>query len=181
MEHAVWKENLLEAVTQTGEEGRAAVEFLRARGTQIGFKKVGPNIGAFWTVFGNIRLNSRYYTYDTSMDDLRIKTLIIHEAHHLRQGFVKALSVYGELEAWQLEFRVYHRVRMQYPGSAIAELMTLPLKYDREVLKQAVKLMQAYAGRGYRADLLPLYPLGLEISYWLKGKGWKADQRSSDS
>jgi len=170
MEHAVWKENLLEVVMQTGEEGRAAVEFLRARGTRIGFKKVGPNIGAFWTVFGNIGLNSRYYNHNTSLDDLRIKTLIIHEAHHLKQGFIKALSVYGELDAWQLEFRVYHRVKGQYPGPAIAELMTLPLKYDRDVLKRAVTLMQAYAGKGYRVDLLPLYPLGREISYWLKRK-----------
>ena len=138
-------------------------------------RRIGPrcsrvSAGAFWTVFGNIRLNSHYYGHDTSLDDLRIKTLIIHEAHHLKQGFVKALSVYGELEAWQLEFRVYHRVRRKYPGPAIAELMTLPLKYNREVLKQAVKLMQAYAGKGYRADLLPLYPLGLEISYWMKRK-----------
>ena len=62
MEHAVWKETLLEAVAQVGDEGVAAVKLLRRRGTQIGFKKVRSNIGAFWTVFGNIRLNSHYYS-----------------------------------------------------------------------------------------------------------------------
>ena len=85
MEHTVWKEALLDAVTQLGEEGVAAVNFLRARGTKINFKNVRPNIGAFWTVFGNIRLNSHYYNYETPLDDLRIKTLVIHEARHLQQ------------------------------------------------------------------------------------------------
>lgn len=170
MEHAVWKENLLEAVGQIDAEGHAAVEFLRARGTQIGFQNVRPNIGAFWTVFGNIRLNSHYYSYETSFDDLRIKTLIIHEACHLRQGFFTALSVYGELDAWQLEFGIYYRVKGNYPHPAIAELMTLHLEYDRDVMKKAVVLMQAYAGKGYRADLLPLYPLGREIKFWITRK-----------
>lgn len=167
MEHQVWKENLLDAVTQIGEEGRTAVEFLRARGTRIGFKKVRPNVGAFWTVFGNIHLNSRYYTYETPFDELRIKTLIIHEARHLQQGLMTALSVYGELDAWQLEFGIYHRIKGNYPHAAIAELMKLPLGYDRTILKKAVHLMQAYAGKGYRADLLPLFPLPREIRFWI--------------
>ncbi len=170
MEHAVWKDTLLEAVTHVGDEGVAAVNFLRARGTKISFKKVRTNVGAFWTVFKNICLNSHYYNYETPLDDLRIKTLIIHEARHLQQGFVTALSVYGELDAWQLEFRIYHRIKGNYPHSAIAELMTLPLEFDRDVMKKAVTLMQAYAGKGYRADLLPLYPLGREIKYWITRK-----------
>jgi len=167
MEHQVWKENLLDAVTQLGEEGRAAVEFLRARRAKIGFRKVRPNVGAFWTPLGNINLNSRYYTYETPFDELRIKTLIIHEARHLQQGLIVALSVYGELDAWQLEFGIYHRIQGKYPHSAIADLMKLPLGYDRAVLKEAACLMQAYAGKGYRADLLPLFPLPREIKYWV--------------
>jgi hypothetical protein len=167
MEHQVWEENLLNAVMQLGEEGRAAVEFLRTRQTKIGFKQVRPSIGAFWTVFGNIHLNARYYTYETPLDNLRIKTLIVHEARHLQQGLITALSVYGELDAWQLEFGIYHRIKGNYPHTAIAELMKLPLEYDRAVLKEAVCLMQAYAGKGYRADLLPLFPLPREIQYWI--------------
>ena len=170
MEHQLWKENLLDAVTQLGDEGRAAVEFLRARRTKIGFKQVRPNVGAFWTPLGNINLNSRYYTYETAFDDLRIKTLIIHEARHLQQGLIVALSVYGELDAWQLEFGIYHRIKGNYPHSAIAELMDLPLGFDRAVLRQAARLMQAYAGKGYRADLLPLFPLHREIQYFLTRK-----------
>ncbi len=167
MEHSVWTENLLQAVRLMGEEGRAAVDFLRRRRAKIGFRRARPSIGAYWTVFGNIRLNSQYYTYETPLDNLRIKTLIIHEARHLQQGMFTALSVYGELDAWQLEFGIYHRVKGEYPHAAIAELMTLPLHYDRAVLKQAAQLMQSYAGQGYRVDLLPLFPLDKEIKYWL--------------
>lgn len=166
MEHVVWLERLFEAVAGLGEEGRAAVDFLRSRGTKVGFKKVRPNVGAFWTVFGNIRLNSHYYNYNTPLDELRVRTLIVHEVRHLQQGLFTALSVYGELDAWQLEFGIYHRVRGRYPHPAIAELMALPLSYDRAVLRKAAKLMQEYAGRGYRSDLLPLYPWGREIRYW---------------
>ena len=167
MQHHVWRENLLDAVIELGEEGRLAADFLRARRTRIGFKKVRPSIGAFWTVFGNIHLNSRYYTYETPLDELRIKTLVIHEARHLQQGVVTALSVYGELDAWQLEFGIYHRIKGKYPHSAIADLMALPLGYDRHVLREAACLMQAYAGKGYRVDLLPLFPLPREIKYWV--------------
>ena len=170
MEHQVWKENLLDAVTQLGEEGRAAVAFLQKRRVKVGFMRVRPNVGAFWTVFGNIRLNSIYYTYETPLDELRIKTLIIHEARHLQQGLITALSVYGELDAWQLEFGIYHRIKGKYPHPVIAELMKLPLGYDRSVLKEAARLMQAYAGKGYRVDLLPLFPLPREIKYWITRK-----------
>jgi hypothetical protein len=85
----------------------------------------------------------------------------------LQQGFFTALSVYGELDAWQLEWNVYHRIHKRYPHPAIEELMSLPLGWDRDVLRKAVQLMQAYAGKGYRADLLPYYPMGKEIAYRL--------------
>jgi hypothetical protein len=167
MEHAAWVNMLLDRVCEVGGEGEAAKQYILKNRTNIGFKKVRPNIGAFWTIFGNIRLNSHYYTYDTSLDDLRIRTLIIHEVRHLQQGILTALSVYGELDAWQLEFGIYHRIKGRYPHPAIAELMTLPLEHDRLVLKKASLLMQAYAGKGYRADLLPLFPVGKEIRYWI--------------
>ncbi len=170
MEHSVWTESLLEAVALMGEEGRLAVDLLRARRTKIAFKRARPSIGAYWTVFGNIRLNSHYYTYETPLDNLRIRTLVIHEARHLQQGLLTALSVYGELDAWQLEFGIYYRVKGNYPHSAIAELMELPLEYDRAVLKKAAQLMQAYAGKGYRVDMLPLFPLNKEIRYRLTGQ-----------
>lgn len=167
MEHSAWVDMLLDRICEAGEEGQAAMQYIRKSRTKIGFKRVRPNVGAFWTVFGNIHLNSLYYNYETPLDDLRIKTLIIHEVRHLQQGIATALSVYGELDAWQLEFRIYHRLTGKYPHPAIAELMTLPLEFDREILKKAAALMQVYAGKGYRIDLLPLFPMGREIRYWI--------------
>jgi hypothetical protein len=167
MEHSAWVNQLLDRICEVGEEGEAAVQYVLKNKTPIRFKKVRPNLGAFWTILGSIRLNSQYYSYGTSLDDLRIRTLIIHEVRHLQQGLLTALSVYGELDAWQLEFGIYYRIKGRYPHRAIAELMTLPLGYDRDVLKKAAGLMQEYAGKGYRSDLLPLYPLGKEIKYWI--------------
>jgi hypothetical protein len=167
MEHSIWVNTLLDRVCELGEEGQAAMQYVRKHRTRIGFKKARPNVGAFWTLFGNINLNSHYYNREIPLDDLRIRTLIVHEVRHLQQGLITALSVYGELDAWQLEFGIYHRIKGKYPHPAVAELMTLPLAYDREVLKKAAKLMQDYAGKGYRADLLPLFPAGRELRYWV--------------
>lgn len=167
MDHSAWINMLLDRVCELGDEGVEAMRYIRIHKTKIGFKRVRPNVGAFWTIFGTINLNSRYYSYQTPLDDLRLRTLIIHETRHLQQGIVTALSIYGELDAWQLEFGIYHRIRGNYPHPAIAELMSLPLEHDRDVLRKAVALMQAYAGKGYRADLLPLLPAGKEVKYRL--------------
>lgn len=170
MERAVWRENLLQALIGAGEPGRNAAEFLRARRTFIGFWKVRKNVGAFWTMAQTIHFNSLYYSRDTDLNDIGLLTLLIHEVKHLQQGLFLALSVYGELEAWQLQFRLYHQLTQTPMHPAIAELLNLPLQYDRAVMKKAVELMQAYAGKGYRADILPYYPLGCEIRYWLTRK-----------
>ena len=167
MERTVWKQNLLAALESVGEEGHGAAEFLRAHKTYVSFWKVRKNVGAFWTVFGTIHFNSLRYSYQTNIEDADVLTLLIHEVKHLQQGPILALSVYGELEAWQLQFRLYHQLTGKPMHPVIAELMSLPLEYDRVVLKKAATLMQVYAGKGYRADLLPLYPLWREIRYWL--------------
>ena len=167
MEHSAWLKSLLENLDQFGEEGRAAAAFIRSRRTRVSLKKTKPHIGAWWTVAGNINLNSYYYSYEKSLNNTRVFTLIIHEVRHLQQGFLTALSVYGELEAWQLEWSIYHKVHGKYPHPAIAELMSLPLSWERSALQRAVQLMQSYASRNYRADLLPYYPIGKELSYRL--------------
>ena len=167
MESAAWKEELLDALIRLGEPGYVTAEFLRVHKTYIGFWKVRKNVGAFWTMFRTIHFNSAHYSYQTNIADVGMLTLLIHEVKHLQQGFILALSVYGELEAWQLQFRLYHQLTSKPMHPAIAELMSLPLGYDRTILKKAVTLMQAYAGKGYRVDLLPLYPLWREIRYWL--------------
>lgn len=169
-ERIAWKENLLTQLDSLGEDGRAAADYLRVRRIYIGFWKVRKNVGAFWTFLGTIHFNSFYYSVKTEADNIGMLTLLIHEVKHLQQGLFRALSVYGELEAWQLQFRLYHQLTGKLMHPAIAEMMSLPLEYDRTVLCRARDLMQAYAGKGYRSDLLPLFPWGKEIKYWLRVK-----------
>ena len=56
-----------------------------------------------------------------------------------------------------------------YPSDVIARIMSLPLDWDRIILSRAREFMQVYAGKGYRVDLLPLYPINREIRYLFTG------------
>ena len=166
----VWTNHLLESLDQMGEAGREAAKYLRDHRTYIGFRRVRKNIGAFWTIPGTIHMNTVHYSLATNPADPRVTTLLIHEVKHLQQGIHTALSVYGELEAWQLQFRLYHQMTDVKMHKAIEEMLSLPLNWDRAVLERARELMLDYAGKGYRADLLPLYPLGKEIRFHLFGR-----------
>ncbi len=161
-----WLNKLFDHIASAGPEGFEAIDFMRSHHTQVGFKQARPNVGAFWTLTGDIKLNTRHYSYETSLTDPYFLSLIVHEVRHLQQGFIAALSVYGELQAWQDGFRVYRTMAGRYPRHAAAEeLMTLQWGWDRGVLNRARKLMRDYSGKGYRSDLLPLYPLPAEILF----------------
>jgi len=167
VQYSDWLTQYLEQVANSCEEGRATVNYLRARGIKVGIKRARASVGGFWTPARNIYLNSVRHTFESSLTNPRAWTLLIHEARHLQQGFLTALSVYGELDAWQYEFRIYKRLTNSPLASPLEELLTLPLNWDRTILVQARNLMQSHAGKGYRIDLLPLYPLHKEINYWL--------------
>lgn len=170
MTRAAWSQNFLLSLEQFGEEGRNAASYLRRHKTRIGFWKARKNVGAFWTLFGTIHFNSLHYSLQMNPADPRLLTLMIHEVKQLQQGYITALSVYGELEAWQLQFRLYHQKTNAKMRPVIEKLLSLPLSWDRAVLQQARELMQEFAGKGYRVDLLPLYPLGKEIRFRLFGQ-----------
>jgi hypothetical protein len=83
-----------------------------------------------------------------------------------------ALSIYGELEAWQTQFSYLLEIAGGYSGvpgqtAVIRQLMQLSLGWDRMALRVARGLMRQYAGRLYRVDFLPLYPLHHEFRYRL--------------
>ena len=160
-----WTMGLLSALDSCGEEGRVAADYLRLHKTRLGFRRVRSNVGAFWTPLGNINLNTIHFSPETPFSDPRLLTLIVHEVCHLQQGWVVSLSVYGELEAWQLQYRFYRRLTGSLLHPALTELLSLPLIWDRAVLGHARELMQVYAGTGYRVDLLPLYPLHAELMF----------------
>ena len=162
-----WQTDLLNQLDKSGPDAQAAAEFIRKRRIKVGFRKASPWVGAFWFVDGNIYLNATRYSPDTGVTNPRILCLVLHEAHHLKQGPLTALSVYGELEAWQVDFRLYSSLTNNAPSGALAKLLSLPLSWDRLMLRQARVLMRAFAGKGYRADLLPLYPAHKEVAWWI--------------
>jgi hypothetical protein len=167
----LWIKDLLETVAKIDHNGQQVAEYIYAHNVKIGFWKANISVGAFWTIFGNIRINSRHYDIQKPFDNPYLLSLIVHEVRHLQQGFFTALSVYGELDAWQVGFRVYREIKGHYPKRKGAqEIMSLPLGWDRDVLRRARILMQDFAGKGYRADLLPLYPLGKEMRFRITGK-----------
>jgi hypothetical protein len=170
MQRAEWLSQYLETVANSCDEGRLAVEYIRGKKTRVGVKHARKSVGAFWTLPGNIHLNSIHHTYESTLTNPRAWTLLIHEVRHLQQGWITALSVHGELEAWQYEFNAYKKLINRKLVPVLEELLSLPLNFDRDVLRRTRVLMQAYAGRGYRIDLLPLYPLGREIKYWFTRK-----------
>ena len=171
--HTDWTNSILDILSRVDE---SCVHYLRSHRTKIGVRRLPASAGAiWWFIDRNIYFNSRYYSLQTAPNDPHLLSLMVHEVRHLQQGFFTALSIYGELDAWQLGFQVYQNLtgqlplgRGKNPQAAVLEIMSLPLNLDREVLRRAQILMQDYAGKGYRSDLLPLYPLGKEIKYWLK-------------
>jgi hypothetical protein len=141
--------------------------YIHDRRVKIGFYKQGPHTSAIWFPGQRIFLNPRYYSLDTDPADPLLLSILIHEVCHLRQGFTLALSVYGEMEAWQLGFSVHKQLTDLAYHPNLVEFMSLPLTWDRSILRRAQQLMLAYAGKSYRADLLPLYPISKEIAFWL--------------
>jgi hypothetical protein len=45
MEHSAWVDQLLDRVRERGEEGEAAMQYVRTHKTQIGFKRIRPSVG----------------------------------------------------------------------------------------------------------------------------------------
>jgi hypothetical protein len=158
-------EKLLNRLDETGPEGRAARDFLRARRVKVGVRP--QPTGARWTIFGYIELHPAQMN-----NEAYALSLIVHEVRHLKQGLLGALSVRGELEAWQEQFAYLKSQTGQYSVSPrhqaiIEELMTLGLD-SRADLQRARALMREYAGKKYRINWLPLFPLTDGLSRNLK-------------
>ena len=169
MKKQAWTEPLFENLEKTGEIGAQTVQFLREQRVLVTFKRDNPAVGAAWTIWRSITINTAHFTPEKT-NNPRLLSLLVHEVRHLQQGLLTALSVYGELDAWQIDFNFQKSLMGKYPTPEIEELCSLPLVFDRQVLQHTRQLMQAYAGKGYRIDLLPLYPLPREIRYRLTGK-----------
>ncbi len=90
-------DELLARLDETGEAGRAAREYIRHRRVRVRLRR--QSTGARWTPFGNIELSPTQLG-----NEAYALSLVVHEVCHLKQGILSALSVRGELEAWQEQF-----------------------------------------------------------------------------
>ncbi len=167
MQNSEWLEKYFEKVAQSSAEGREAVEYVREKKIKVGMRRARKSVGAFWTLEGDFFLNSIHHTKESVLENPRSWTLFVHEVRHLQQGPLTALSIYGELDAWQVEFNLYKRLTGKTLHTVLEELVSLPLNMDRDNLQHARKLMMQYAGKSYGANWLPLYPIHKEIKYWV--------------
>ncbi len=167
MQNSEWTEKYFEKVAQSSSEGREAVDYVRTRKIKVGMRRARKSVGAFWTLEGNFFLNSIHHTQESILENPRAWTLFVHEVRHLQQGMLTALSIYGELDAWQVEFNLYKRLTGKTLHATLEELLSLPLNMDRDTLQRAREIMIQYAGKSYGANWLPLYPIHKEIKFWV--------------
>lgn len=141
--------------------GRGKERAPKVVSVKFGKQKVGMYLAA-----NLILLNSRYFKGDDLLRDPEWLSILAHEMTHMRQGSIVAFSVFGELEAWQEGWKVL--ANNGHPLTpAQLEILTLPVKMERNALKHAQKLMYAYAGKAYGIQNRTLYPLHLELLFWL--------------
>lgn len=157
-------DRILKNLDVSGPAGNGARKYLDAHRVQVRLKR--QPTGARWTIFGHIEVNPSQL-----VNEPYALSLIVHEVCHLRQGFHRALSVQGELEAWQEQFACLHSLNGRYSiakekNDVIRELMSLSHE-DRADLLRARFLMQKFAGKKYRIHLLPVFPLFRELRFLL--------------
>lgn len=178
----VWRAQLLAIMAKTG-PGEEAVRHITEKGVYIDFRPL-DDAGAmylpwWWPSEGfprpKVYFNASIYSVQTPPDDPFMVTLGIHEDFHLRQGVIRALSIQGELEAWQAQYQAYEALAGYKLGWDEEERILTPygeqwarlaqLSPDsREDLALAQTLM-AEISSGYKSPCLPLYPAPAEILY----------------
>jgi hypothetical protein len=163
----LWLKQSMKALADSGPTGKASAKQIEERGTRLGFTQQ-KGTGAAWFDWRKLRyglfVNADYE--DRPSDDPQLYSLIAHEAKHLEQGLLEALSVRGELVAWQLQYDILVESGLD-PGDLWKQLRALD-PASRADLEQARALMQESAGPGYRINLLPLWPFPAEVFYRLK-------------
>jgi hypothetical protein len=148
-----------------GVYGPLAAEYICARSVQFGYFPQASS-GAGWTLLGNLILPP-----GSDLGHQRILAVIIHEVLHLQQSLGTRLSIYGELLGWQLEHKAYLAATgkrygekgLPFEGSQAAWDELCGLSADSYTdLARAQSLMKQVSPV-YRAEQLPLYPLGREL------------------
>ncbi len=155
---SAWRDAVLENLAQGETVCQRAAHYIVENGIEIGF--AWQKTGARWTLKRNIELSSVYFPRHTgtSLTNVSMLGLIVHEAIHLEQGTALALSVKGELGGWQAQYEAHKELGSPITGDvhwqAIADLTDC----TTQDLRQARREMLQRQGYGYLIWLLPLRP-----------------------
>jgi hypothetical protein len=167
-QEAGWFERSLSALREAGPIGRASWEIITHKRMTLGF--CGQKYsGGMWFDWRRLRFGIFVNTVyaDRSPEDPHMVALLAHEAKHREQGILEALSVRGELVAWQLQYDVLQELSAEPTSKPWRELRALDPGARRN-LKQARALIKRIGGPSYRIEYLPLWPLPAEAAHWLK-------------
>ena len=153
---------MLSTLSASGPSGRRTVNYIAAKNVKLSF--AAQPTGARWTPRGmligpkEIQINPKQEASTKEARDAWSISLIAHEARHYEQGLFTALSVYGELEAWQLQMKVLRDLGVPPKNKQLLAIEKMKLSHDPKVLREAARLMKQY-DPNYRINLLPLNPL----------------------
>jgi hypothetical protein len=168
VEEENFRSEVLAHLAKIGGVGEETVSFIQTRNVQLKFRKQRHS-AASWTLNGDIHIDYMGRLEKILPNYPYLLSLVVHETRHLKQGILTALSVYGELDAWQTGFSFYKEISSSPLDPVIEEILLLPLDWSRGNLAKAAILMKKYSPM-YRINLLPLYPLHREIVWRLTRK-----------
>jgi len=164
-----WERRILRKLySQGGEDAMHGVEYIVSNGVHMSVGKpvkigdgnpygLPPSITGDWQSLGSVEgwydrgnnsivLNPNEGYKDDEMPSAWGLATIIHEAKHLEQG---RLTKYGELEAWQIGFRVAEKLGHYgtdgiNPGSMESNILKLPLSDNQATINQFSSYVQTY-------------------------------------
>jgi hypothetical protein len=144
--YSAWELEVFYQLRNAGPNGIHAADYLFNNHVSFDNLSHQNGTGAAWQLNGTISFPDNPDHSLPSADDPITAALIAHEAKHLEQGPWDALSAYGELEAWQVGFRVGTILNNNVNpwGSYANKILDLPLSHNRLNLIRAVFLMERY-------------------------------------
>jgi len=164
-----WQIQVVSDLWRAGPTCQHAARYLAEHDIQIGFAQQDASAARWWvdaqTREWVIQLDPDYYAMsEPSGTPAYAKALaaIVHEAMHLEQGPLLALSILGEVQAWKTDEAARSELglpsnSLSHNGEHWAEVIDLPDSPTDEELERARIAMMAYSP-GYRAWALPLRP-----------------------
>ena len=141
-----------------GSEAREAVNYIINHQVHLKFdQQMPPGTGAYWESDG------KTLDFGKTNNNAFLLSLIVHETIHLGQGPLGAITVSGELEAWQVQMRVYYiltRGKYPYARVDVQKLLSYSTLDAWTPLKNIeIRILLEKMSPGYHAYcLFPMWP-----------------------